>query len=95
VFIAFLRLSLNKHQANELMAGHNEWIASGLADGVFLLVGSLQPRLGGAVVAHNTTRQELEERLRADPFVAHDVVTVELFEVSPAKSDARLAFLLE
>ena len=94
MFIAFLRFSLNKHQANELMAGHNQWIASGLADGVFLLVGSLQPRLGGAVVAHNTTRKELEERLRADPFVAHDVVRVDLFEVSPAKSDPRLAFLL-
>ena len=95
MFIAFLRFSANKHQANELMAGHNQWIASGLADGVFLLVGSLRPSLGGAVVAHNTTREELEKRLRADPFVAHDVVTVELFEVSPAKSDPRLAFLLE
>ena len=95
MFIAFLRFSVNRHRANELMAGHNQWIASGLADGVFLLVGTLQPRLGGAVVAHNTTREELEERLRADPFVAHDVVTVELLEVSPAKSDPRLAFLLE
>jgi uncharacterized protein YciI len=95
VFIAFLRFSLNKHQANELMAGHNQWIASGLADGVLLLVGSLQPHLGGAVVAHNTTREELEKRLSADPFVARDVVTVELFEISPAKSDPRLAFLLE
>ena len=95
MFIAFLRFSVNKQQANEFMARHNQWIASGLADGVFLLVGSLQPRLGGAVVAHNTTREELEARLLADPFVAHDVVTVELLEVSPAKSDLRLAFLLE
>jgi len=77
------------------MAGHNQWLASGLADGVFLLFGSLQPRLGGAVIAHNTTREQLEERLSADPFVAHDVVTVELFEISPAKSDPRLAFLRE
>jgi uncharacterized protein YciI len=86
---------MNKHQANELMAGHNQWVASGVAEGVFLLVGSLQPRLGGTVVAHNTTREELEARLQADPFVAHDVVTVELFEVKPAKADPRLAFLLE
>jgi uncharacterized protein YciI len=76
------------------MAGHNEWIKRGLADGVFLLVGSLQPGLGGAIVAHQTTREELEVRFQSDPFVAHDVVTVELFEVSPAKSDPRLAFLV-
>ena len=94
MFIALLKLSTNKHQAADLMAGHNEWIQRGLADGVFLLVGSLQPGLGGAIVAHHTTREELEMRLRADPFVAHAVVTVELFEVSPAKSDPRLAFLV-
>jgi uncharacterized protein YciI len=94
MFIALLKFSTNKHQAVGLMAGHNEWIKSGLADGVFLLVGSLQPGLGGAIVAHHTTRAELEIRLQDDPFVAHDVVTVELFEVSPAKSDPRLAFLV-
>jgi uncharacterized protein YciI len=94
MFIAFLKFSKNKHQAADLLARHNEWIKSGLADGVFLLVGSLQPGLGGAIVAHNTTREELEVRLEDDPFVARDVVTVELFEVSPAKSDPRLAFLV-
>jgi hypothetical protein len=46
------------------------------------------------LVAHNTTRDDFEARLQADPFIAHDVVTVELFEVSPSKSDPRLAFLL-
>lgn len=94
MFIVFLKFSKNKHRAGELMARHNEWIGSGLADGVFLLVGSLQPGLGGAIVAHHTTREELEVRLKDDPFVASDVVTVELFEVSPAKSDPRLAFLV-
>jgi uncharacterized protein YciI len=94
MFIAFLKLSTNKQRAAGLMVAHNEWIERGVADGVFLLVGSLQPGLGGAIVAHQTTREELEIRLRDDPFVAHDVVTVELFEVSPAKSDPRLAFLV-
>ena len=72
MFIAFLRFSKNKHQAADLMARHNEWINSGLADGVFLLVGSLQPGLGGAILAHHTTREELEVRLQDDPFVARD-----------------------
>lgn len=94
MFIVFLKFSANKQQAAGLMTGHNEWIGSGLTDGVFLLVGSLQPGLGGAIVAHHTTREELEIRIQADPFVAHDVVTAELFEVSPAKSDPRLAFLV-
>jgi uncharacterized protein YciI len=94
MFIVFLRFSENKQQANALMAGHKQWLASGFADGVFLLAGSLKPHLGGAIVAHHTTREELGARIRADPFVAHDVVTVELLEITPAKADPRLAFLL-
>jgi uncharacterized protein YciI len=93
MFIVFLKFSANKHRAGALMAGHNEWLRSGLADDVFLLMGSLQPALGGAIVAHRTTREELELRLQSDPFVAEGVVAVELYEVSPAKSDPRLAFL--
>ncbi len=32
------------------MDGHNEWIKRGFDEGVFLMVGSLQPNLGGAIV---------------------------------------------
>jgi uncharacterized protein YciI len=76
------------------MTAHDEWIRRGLDEGVFLLVASLQPGLGGAVVAHNTTRAALLERVHRDPFVAHDVVTAELLELSPSKADPRMAFLL-
>jgi uncharacterized protein YciI len=93
MFIVLLRFSHAKGRASELMTAHNEWIRRGLDEGVFLLVGSLQPNLGGVVLAH-AARSELEQRVRSDPFVAHDVVRAELLEVSPSKTDPRLAFLL-
>lgn len=94
MFIVLLRFSTNKGQAGELMTAHNAWIARGIDDGVFLLVGSLQPRLGGAILAHNATRSDLETRVKEDPFVMHDVVSAELLEVSSSKADPRLEFLL-
>jgi uncharacterized protein YciI len=94
MFVVLLRFSNNKSKAGEFMSAHNAWIQRGLDDGVFLVVGSLQPQLGGAVVAHNTTRHELEARVQDDPFVAQDVVKAELFEISPSKADPRVAFLL-
>ena len=94
MFIVLLRFSNNKSQAGELMGAHNEWIARGMAEGMFVLVGSLQPRVGGLLLAYNTTRSELEMRMGEDPFVASDVVSVEVLEVAPSKADARLAFLL-
>jgi uncharacterized protein YciI len=94
MFIVLLKFSDNKGQAGQFMDGHNEWIKRGFDDGVFLLVGSLQPNLGGGVIAHNTTLSELQSRVNDDPFVAENVVSAEIIEISPSKADARLNFLL-
>ena len=94
MFIVLLKFSTNKGQASHYMEGHNLWIKRGLDDGIFLVVGSLQPGLGGAVIAHNTTLSDLEHRVNDDPFVAANVVTAEIMEISPAVVDERLQFLL-
>ena len=46
MFIAVLRLSVNKGDADQFMEGHNEWIKHGFDGRVFLMVDSLQPKLG-------------------------------------------------
>lgn len=94
MFLVLLRFSGAKSRAGELMAAHKEWIERGFDEGVFVLVGSLRPELGGVVVAHGTTRAELESRVLSDPFVVHDVVEAELLEVSASRADPRLSFLL-
>ena len=95
MFIVLLKFSDNKGQSGEFMEGHNEWIKRGFDDGVFLLVGSLQPGLGGGIVAHNTSLIELEARVNEDPFVTQNVVGAEILEITPAKSDERLQFLVD
>ncbi len=89
MFIVLLRFSDNKGQAGQFMEGHNEWIKRGFDDGVFLLVGSLQPSMGGGIVAHNTSLSDLQDRVKDDPFVA------EILEITPSKADERLGFLLD
>ena len=95
MFIVLLKFSSNKGQAGQFMQGHKEWIKRGIDDKVFLLVGSLQPNLGGGIVAHNTTLPELQSRVHADPFVVENVVCAEILEITPAKADDRLKFLLD
>ena len=95
MFVVFLKFSANKSQAGQAMEEHNAWVKRGIDDGVFLLVGSLQPNLGGGILAHNTTLTELQARVNEDPFVAQNIVTAEINEISPSMSDQRLDFLLE
>jgi uncharacterized protein YciI len=94
MFIVLLKFSDNKGLAGQFMEGHNSWIKRGFDEGVFLLVGGLQPNQGGGIVAHNSSLSELQNRLNEDPFVAEKIVTTEILEISPAKTDERLAFLL-
>ena len=94
MFVVLLRFSGNKGQAGRLMEGHKAWIERGFEDGIFLLVGSLRPDLGGGIVAHNTSLSDLQARVSEDPFVAEDVVSAEILEIAPARTDGRLEFLL-
>jgi uncharacterized protein YciI len=94
MFIVLLEFPSNKDQAGRFMQGHKDWIKRGFDDGVFLLAGNLQPNLGGGIVAHNTSLADLERRVNHDPFVAENVVTAEIFEITPSRVDERLKFLL-
>jgi uncharacterized protein YciI len=94
MFVVLLKFSDNKGQAGQFMEGHNEWIKRGFDDGVFLLTGSLQPNMGGGVVAHNTTLSDIQSRVNEDPFVAENVVSAEILEITPSKTDERVEFLL-
>lgn len=93
MFIVLLKFSNNKSQAGQFMDGHKEWIERGIEEGVFVLVGSLQPNLGGGIVAHNTTLPDLQDRVNGDPFVVENIVSAEILEITPTKVDERLKFL--
>lgn len=93
MYVVLLRFGSNKSRAPEHMAGHQEWITAGIDDGVFVLVGSIRPGLGGAILASGVPREEIEARIAADPFVAQSVVTAEIVDIDPNTTDPRLDFL--
>jgi len=93
MFVVTLKFSENKDKAGQLMDAHKAWIKRGFDEGIFVLIGSLQPNLGGGILAYGTSLSDLENRIKEDPFVAEKVVTAEILEISPAKTDERLEFL--
>ena len=93
--LVLLRFSANKGRAGQFMEGHKEWIKRGFDDGVFLLAGSLQPNLGGGIIANNTSMPDLQSRVNDDPFVAENIVNAEVIEITPSRVDERLKFALD
>ena len=95
MFLVLLRFSANRGRAGQFMEGHKEWIKRGFDDGVFLLAGSLQPNLGGGIIANNTSRPDLQSRVNDDPFVAENILNAEIIEITPSRVDERLKFALD
>ena len=95
MFVILLKFSEHRSLASQFMEGHVRWIKRGFDEGVFLLAGSLQPDLGGGIVAHNTSLADLQDRLKDDPFVAENIVVAEVLEITPSRADERLDFLLD
>ncbi|ARU58498.1 hypothetical protein OLMES_4502 [Oleiphilus messinensis] len=95
MFVVLLRFAENRGEASQYMAAHNDWIQWGFSDGVFLVVGSLQEKLGGGILAQENEIERLKERIDQDPFVIHNIVTAEIIEIAPNRVDERLAFMLQ
>lgn len=94
MFIVLLTFSENRSKAPDYMQGHKDWIQRGFDDDIFLAVGSLKPNKGGGILVHNTSLDDLQQRVSEDPFVAGKIVDAEILEMAPNRVDERLDFLL-
>ena len=93
MFIILLKFAENRDQSDEYLDGHVAWLKRGFEDGVFLAAGLLQPDVGGGILAQDASRAAIESRAAEDPYVANRVVTAEIYEMDPSRTDERLAFL--
>ncbi|RED54234.1 YciI family protein [Aestuariispira insulae] len=94
MFIILLKFSANRENAGTYMEAHKAWLKQGFDDGVFLLAGSLQPGLGGGILAQAGSLDDIAARVKEDPFVEEDVVKPEIIEMTPALAGERLKFLV-
>lgn len=95
MFVVLLRFAEQRARARELLDAHNAWLRAGFDEGVFVLAGSIQPAAGGAILACGVSRDVLEQRVAADPFVTDSVVSAEIIDIVPSRVDPRLACLYE
>ncbi|GLQ16483.1 YciI family protein [Maritalea porphyrae] len=94
MFVILLKFA-DKSKAKEHMQGHNDWIDQGIKDGTFLVVGSLQPNLGGAIISVGSNRADIEARINQDPFVKHSVVDAEILEITPNRIADAMAGVIQ
>lgn len=89
MFIIFLKFLENKNLAGDYMEDHKKWIKKGIEDDVFMIVGSLQPNLGGGIIASGPSYLEIERRVKEDPFVEKNIVKYEIYEMTPSLANEK------
>ncbi|MCG8493720.1 MAG: hypothetical protein MI743_19025 [Sneathiellales bacterium] len=91
--VVFLEFAENKAMAKDFMAGHVAWLKKGFQEEKFLLSGSLEEGRGGAILAKDMPKSEIENIINEDPFVKEGIVKATITEFSPGIADERLSFL--
>lgn len=61
------------------MKAHIDWLERGYAEGLFLLSGRRNPRIGGVIVCRGH-KPEVEALAASDPFVTEGAATIEVIE---------------
>jgi len=91
MFVVLLTYDRPPAQIDRSMAEHVAFLEKGYRAGVFLASGRQVPRRGGVILAVASSRQDLEQVMRLDPFVRDGLAHFEIVEFKTSLHHPALA----
>lgn len=95
MFILLSRYVKPLAEVDAVLDDHRAFLTRMYDNGVFVASGPLVPRTGGVILASASSRAQVEEILREDPFVQHGVSEYEIHEFTPNRSTPAFAAALQ
>lgn len=86
MFIIISKYLKSLEEVDSKRSDHLAYMNNYVLAGTFLLGGRQVPTTGAAIVAHNITREELEEILRNDPYVINGLAEYNIIEFNVGMS---------
>lgn len=94
----FVIISTYKKSLEEIdtkRGDHLAFISNYMLSGKFLFVGRKNPVDGAIIIAHNSTKEELEDIFKQDPYYTNGLAEYSITEFSPAMSAQGLEEILD
>lgn len=91
MFLILLTYLVPEENVIPFRAAHYEFADKLFTAGTFLLGGRRVPATGGFILAHGTTRAELDGLLSEDPYLRAGVAQHEVMELMPTRVAPQLA----
>lgn len=85
IFIAILTYKKPLDEVSKFRPAHLDFLDIYYKTGKFIVSGRQTPPVGGVILAHNVTKEELEAILKEDPFYINELADFEIIEFTPAK----------
>ncbi|HZF71435.1 YciI family protein [Sulfuricurvum sp.] len=95
MFIISLTYIKPLEEVDVLLEEHIAYLKEQYALKNFLASGRKVPRIGGVILAHAISREEIETIISLDPFHRHGIAEYEITEFIPTMTVNELAFLRE
>lgn len=83
MFVLMVNYVKPLEEVEELLPAHRAFLDKYYARGLFICSGRQVPRTGGMILCRKTTRSEIEDIIREDPFVIYGVAEYKITEMEP------------
>jgi len=92
--IATLTYVADLAEIDAALRDHVAWLDENYSDGVFLVSGRQEPRVGGVILADGITRDELDGRMALDPLNQRGLAEYAVVTFAPSRTALGLDALI-
>lgn len=85
MFVVILTYKKPLEIIDQYVAEHRAYLDKGYKDNFFIASGPQNPRTGGIIISQLNNRAQLENILKQDPFIIHELADYEMIEFNPVK----------
>jgi uncharacterized protein YciI len=85
MFIVLITYTKLLDEIDEHLAEHRAFLDIGYKNNYFVVSGPQNPRTGGVIISQLTNRAQLENILKKDPFLEHNIANYQIIEFEPVK----------
>lgn len=95
MFIVSLTYKKELSEVEKYFDAHMAYVKKYYAQGNFMVSGRKVPRTGGVILVKASTREEVDQIVKEDPFYSADVADFDVIEFIPSTTAKGLETLLE
>ena len=95
MFFAMLTYKKPLETVDKYLEEHNLYLDKNYKSKNFIFSGRRNPRVGGVILINQTSKDQVLNIIKEDPFYIHDIADYELIEFTPTKYDEKFDFFIK